>query len=175
MNSRVRMRNRVAQQGVDQQVLQGVRTTMQGMPMAYLGGESLTIPELEARIQARIDAATRILAAKAAWQAAIDQYEALDQQTSVILRDLQRMVIGAFGENSPKLTEFGFIPPQRPTWTPEKTRAAVAKRAATRLARGTRGPKAKLALKGVVEPTLESPAAPHPETTPLDPKGDPHR
>ena len=168
MKAHLRLRNRVAQQGADQQILQGVRSTMQGMPMVYLGREFLTIPELEARLQARIDAATRVLAAKAAWQAAVEQYEAIDQKTGVIVRDLLRTVIGAFGEDSTKLAEFGFVAPRRPTWTPETTTAAVAKRAATRKARKTMGPKAKLAIKGVVEPE------PNPETTPLTPKGDPH-
>ncbi len=174
MNNHLRKRNRVVQQGADQQILQGVRNVMQAMPMVYLGREFLTIPDLEARIQARIDAATRILAAKAAWDQAIQDYEDIDGQTSVIVRDLLRTIIGAFGEDSTKLAEFGFVAPKRPTWTPEMTTAAVAKRAATRLARGTRGPKAKLAIKGVVEPTTDSPAEPHPEPTPLTPKGDPH-
>ena len=136
--------------------------------MVYLGTEFLTIPDLESRLQARIDAATRILAAKAAWQEAVRQYEAIDHQTSVIVRDLQRTIIGAFGEDSPKLAEFGFAPPRRPTWTPEMTTAAVAKRMATREARKTTGPKAKLAMKGVVE------SEPNPEPTPPNPKGDPH-
>ncbi len=149
---KTRIRNRVEQQGADQLILKGVRTVMQGMPMVYLGKEFLTVPDLEARIQARIDAATKILAAKAAWEAAITEYEAIDAQTSVIVRDLFHTVIGAFGAESPKLAEFGFVAPRRAVWTPEMTTAAAAKRAATRLARGTRGPKAKLAIKGVVEP-----------------------
>ncbi len=170
-----RVTNRVEQQGADQKVLQGVRTVLQGMPMVYLGREFLTIPDLEVRIQARIDAATKILAAKAAWQQAVTEYEAIDDKTSVIVRDLLNTVIGAFGADSPKLADFGFVAPRRAQWTPEMTTAAVAKRKATREARRTMGPKAKLAIKGVVEPTPHSPAEPNPEPTPLDPKGDPHR
>lgn len=175
MNNHRRKRNRLEQQGVDQQLLQGVRNVMHAMPMVYLGGEFLTILDLEARLQTRIDAATRILAAKAAWEQAVQDYEDVDQQTRVMVRDLRSTIIGAFGEDSSKLAEFGFAPPRRPQWTPQMTTAAVAKRAATRLARGTRGPKAKLAVKGVVQAAIDSPAEPKPEATQLDPKGDPHR
>jgi len=172
MSTRI-ITNRVEQQGADQQILQGVRTVMQGMPMVYLGQEFLTIPDLEARIQARIDAATKILAAKAAWQQAVAEYDAIDVQTSVIVRDLLHTVIGAFGADSPKLADFGFVAPKRAVWTPEMTTAAVAKRKATREARHTMGPKAKLAIKGTVEPP-QPPPEPEPETSTLTPKGDPH-
>ena len=103
---------------------------------------------LEDYFQARIDAASAIVTARAAWLKAIADYEALYDDANVVRQDLKQLVRGAFGRDSPQLADFGFAPRKSVTWTEAKKAAAVAKRAATRAARGTRGPKARLAIKG---------------------------
>jgi hypothetical protein len=161
----VKGRNRTEQRGLDQQAIEGVRTNLEGMSELHLGGRKFTPASLEAFLQARIDAANGILAARAAWLDATRRYEALDRDTSVVVRDLKRLAIGAFGEQSPRLADFGFRATQSSPWPPEKVQAAVAKRAATRAARNTMGRKARLAIKGTVEPTPAHPAGPTaPET-----------
>jgi hypothetical protein len=146
-------RNRTKTLATDKQAIAGVRKNLQGMSVLHLAGQTFTPASVEQHIQARVDLATRIVAAEAAWHQVVSEYRAIDRPTDVILRDLRRLVVGAFGDGSPKLADFGFVPPKQMQWTEEKKRTAVARRAATRLARGTRGPKAKLRIKGVVEET----------------------
>ncbi|HEY1691536.1 MAG TPA: hypothetical protein VGG39_05225 [Polyangiaceae bacterium] len=148
------------QRGLDQQAIEGVRTDLQGMPALYLGGKVFTPATLEQFLQARIDAANGILAARAAWLDATRQYAALDEETGQVMRDLKRLVIGAFGEQSPKLADFGFKATAATPWTPEKTALAVARRAATRAVRKTRGPKARLAITGAAPAAPATPDAP---------------
>ena len=141
-------KNRTEQRGLDQQAIEGVRTNLQGMTELHLGGRAFTPASLEAFLQTRIDAANGILAARAEWLDAARRYEALDRDTSLVMRDLKNLVIGIYGEQSPKLADFGFKASPPTPWPPEKVQAAVAKRAATRLARKTLGPKARLDVKG---------------------------
>ena len=140
--------NRTKKQGTDQQVLEGVNKDLTTMTSLPLGGTTYTPTSLAARIQSRIDQANAVMTAKAAWQHAITTYEATDTQVQVIIHDLKQLVIGAFGATSPKLADFGWSPRKITVLTPEEKAAAVAKRAATRKARGTKGPKAKLAITG---------------------------
>jgi hypothetical protein len=141
-------RNRTAVIATDQQAIEGVKKDLQGMPTLYLARTVFTPASLEQRIQARVDAANAVIVAKAAWLKAVADYDALDSGTSLILRDLKRLVVGAFGDDSPKLADFGFTPRKVTTLTEQQKAEAVAKRAATRRARGTLGPKAKLSIKG---------------------------
>jgi hypothetical protein len=66
----------------------------------------------------------------------------------VVVHGLKQYVMNAFGKTSPQLADFGFAPPKVATLTAEQKQAAVLKREATRKARGTVGPKAKLAVTG---------------------------
>lgn len=99
-----------------------------------------------------------------AWQHAAATYTAVNTQVSVVVHDLKQFVIGAFGTTSPKLADFGFVPRTVTPLTVEQKAAAAAKRAATRKARGTTGPKAKLAITGTVPATASATTAP--ATTP---------
>ena len=110
-------------------------------------------------IQSRIDAANEVVTAKAAWQSAAKAYIALNAQANVVVHDLKQFVIGLFGADSSKLPDFGFTPRKKAVLTPDQKVAAAAKRAATRKARGTVGPKAKLAIKGTVPSTTPAPPA----------------
>lgn len=86
--------------------------------------------------------------AKAAWQEAIRQYQAIDAKATPVITGLKQFVLNTFGRNSPQLADFGFAPRKVTTLTPAKKQQAVQKRAATRAARGTKGPVAKLAITG---------------------------
>ena len=136
--------------GQDQMILEGIQKDLQHMPALYLGGKTYTPATLTAYIGSRIAAANRIITAKAEWLAAIKAYKDLDADAAIVVHDLKALVLGAFGRESVKLADFGFRPRKKPVLTPEQKAAAVEKRKATRLARGTMGPKAKLAIKGTV-------------------------
>jgi hypothetical protein len=142
----VKSRNRTATLDADQQALAGVRKNLRSMAVLYLGGRVFTPPALEALIVTRLEAADAIEASKAALQKAIVAYADLADETDVVLRDLRGFVLGAFGEESPKLEDFGYSPPKRGQMSEETIRAAAAKRTATRKARGTMGPKAQAIL-----------------------------
>jgi hypothetical protein len=162
--------NRTNTQGKDQQLINGIQKNLEQMSSLALGGTTYTPATLVAFIQSRIDAANQVATAKATWQHAGTAYLALNKQADVVVHDLKQLVIAAFGGTSPKLADFGFAPRKVTVLTPEEKAAAAAKRAATRAARGTKGPKAKLAIKGTVpatEPaTAAQPAAPTAPTAP---------
>ncbi len=158
-------KNRTSTQGKDQQVIVGIKTDLQTMSSLPLGGATYTPSSLSAFIQSRIDAANAVITAKANWLSAAKTYEAIDTQVTVVVRELRNLVIGAFGAASPKLGDFGFAPTKRKVQTPEQKAAAALKRAATRKARGTLGPKAKLAIKGA-PPAATPVTSPAPATAP---------
>jgi len=147
------IRNRTMQQGADQNVVQAIRKHLQGFPGMHLATKPFTPATLQDRIQARISATAAILAAKAAWEQAIRDFDALDGETDAVVRDLRGLISAIYGEESTEYADFGFAVRKKSKWTEEKKQLAVVRRAATRQARGTRGPKAKLAIKGVVTST----------------------
>jgi hypothetical protein len=162
-------KNRTNQQGKDQQILDGIKKDLQTMSSLSLGGTTYTPASLEALIQSRIDAVNEVTTAKANWQNAAKAYTALNTLATVVVRDLKALVIGAFGSTSPKLADFGFTPRKVTVRTPEQKAAAAAKAKATRKARNTMGPKAKLAVKGTVAPPTAPSAAAPPSPTPPAP------
>jgi hypothetical protein len=74
--------------------------------------------------------------------------------TILALKDL---LLAQFGAASQTLADFGLEPRKaRAPMTVQQKAAAAAKRKATRAARGTAGPKAKAAIKGVVPAPVET-------------------
>jgi hypothetical protein len=149
----MRSRNRLVTQGHDVQAVEGIRKNLQGATVLHLGARTFTPSSLEARVQARIDAANAIAAARARWLDAVAVYDAIDPDVYLVVRDLQHWVVAAFGEESPVMAEFGFQLRKKAVMTPEQKEKAIARRAATRKARRTLGPKARLAVKGTPPPT----------------------
>jgi hypothetical protein len=172
------MANRSNKQGKDQQVIQGVQKDLSTMSSLLLGAETFTPATLVAFVQSRIDAGNKVGTARAAWLDAVKAYEAVDTQADVVVHDLKQLVIAAFGATSVKLADFGFAPRKVTVLTPAQKAAAALKRKATRAARNTLGPKAKLAIKGTVTTTAPAtaatPAAPAGQTAPVTaPNGTP--
>jgi len=150
-------------QGKDQQVLNGIETELQAITTLYLGGETFTPLTLAAFVQNRIDRANAIDTARAAWEAALSAYDAVNKKTDLVVGDLRHAVMAAFGRQSPVLASFGFLPIQVPVLTAEQRALAVKRSKATRKARGTMGKKQKAQIKGAV-PTAPAPLAA--DTTP---------
>jgi hypothetical protein len=140
--------NRATRQAKDGQVILGINKDLQTLSQIPLAGQTFTPMSLVALIQSRIDAANKVAMAKANWQDAVKAYRAINTNVTAVVHGLYTYVLNAFGMTSPQLADFGFTPPKRATQTPEEKAAAVAKRAATRKARGTKGPKAKKAITG---------------------------
>ncbi len=139
---------RANQQGKDQEVIQGVQKDLSTVASLPLAGTTYTPASFTALVQSRIDAGNQVVTTKAAWLNAVKTYETIDTQATVAVHDLKQYVIGSFGAASSKLADFGFTPRKVVVLTPAQKAAAAAKRAATRKARGTMGPKAKLKITG---------------------------
>jgi hypothetical protein len=146
----MKIRNRLLRVGADARVIEGIDEEFQSLPYILAGATQFTPSSLKAFIQRRIDAAEKVRVARAAWIAASKEYEDIHAEVSAVVADVKQAAMCAFGKNSPKLASFGFEPPKKPTLTEEKKLVAVQKRRATRIARGTMGRKAKLAIKGTV-------------------------
>ncbi|HEY1696834.1 MAG TPA: hypothetical protein VGG39_31960 [Polyangiaceae bacterium] len=152
--------NRPTQQARDAQVITGIQKNLQNAPSLALAGTTFTAATLTQLVQSRIDAANAIIAAEAAFHAKVAAFRVLSAQVTKVLRGLRQLVINTFGEDSPILADFGFTAPKTGTLTPEQQVAKAAKAKATRELRGTKGPKAKLAIKATVIPTATETAAP---------------
>jgi hypothetical protein len=170
--------NRNDAQAHDAQVIVGIHKDLSTVSALAFAGETFTAATLAALFQSRIDAIHAVTTAKANWQAAVANLGALDAKVTPVLQGLKQYVINTYGATSPVLADFGFTAPKRATQTPEQKAAAVAKRNATRKARHTMGPKAKLKVKGAVDAaapaeggtaTTAAPAAPSPATPPAPP------
>jgi Tfp pilus assembly major pilin PilA len=154
--------NRTNTAAKDAQVIVGINKDLQTMSNLPLGGQTYTPSSLAAQIQSRIDAANAVAQAKANWQHLAATYEAINTQTTVIVRELKNLVIGAFGPDSPKLMDFGFAATKRTPLTVEEKAAAAAKAKATRLARGTKSKKAKAKITGATPVAAPATLAPAP-------------
>jgi hypothetical protein len=159
--------NRTTTQAKDQQQIQGINADMKSMSTLYLGGTTYTPKSLVALIQSRIDQANEVATAKAAWQSAGKAYKSLSATVNVVEHDLKQLVISTFGATSSKLADFGYTPRKKVVRTTAEKTHAVAQSKATRAARGTKGPKAKLSIKGTVPaPAPATGATPQVETAP---------
>jgi hypothetical protein len=143
---------RASQQGKDQEVIQGVQKDLSTVASLPLAGTTYTPASFTALVQSRIDAGNQVVTTKAAWLNAVKTYETIDTQATVAVHDLKQYVIGSFGATSSKLADFGFTPRKVVVLTPAQKAAAALKRAATRKARNTMGPKAKLKVTGATAP-----------------------
>jgi hypothetical protein len=168
----MRSRNRTTTLAKDEQVIDGIRKRLQGATLLHVAGKPYSPAALEARIQERVAATNRIATARAQWVDATAAYDAIDPEVHLVVRDLKNVVIGMFGEDAPAMADFGFAPRRKGTLTAEQKAQAIERRTATR--------KAKLAIKGVVDPDAIPPTLPSPEhapsPSPINPnptKGDP--
>ncbi len=142
--------NRVTKSGKDTAIVAALRSGVLGLDQLPLAGKVYTQSGAADLVQGRIDAAAAVATAKAAWLAAIAAFEAIDKHVELAVRDLRNTVIGARGEDSPIMGDFQFAKRKKRVFTQEQITAIVAKRKATRIARGTKGRKQKEAIKGVV-------------------------
>jgi hypothetical protein len=142
-------------------VIQGVQKDLLTVASLPLAGTSYTPASLVALVQSRINAGNAVVTARANWLDAVKIYDGINEQANVAIHDLKQYVIGAFGTTSSKLADFGFAARKVAVLTPVEKAAATEKRLATRKARNTLGPKAKLKVTGasVAASSAAAPAA----------------
>jgi hypothetical protein len=142
--------SRTTKAGRDVAIVTALRTGVLGLDQISLGTKVYTQSGAADLVQGRIDAGAALLQAKAAWEAAIASYEAIDKQVDIAVRDLRNTVIARCGENSLEMAAFQFEARKKRVFTQEQITAIVAKRNATRERNGTKGRKQKKGIKGVV-------------------------
>jgi hypothetical protein len=143
--------------------------TEKDFPNAQLtfGGNSFTTAALVALFTSLIDAIKAVNLAQASARDAVAELVSVEAKVGPIMRAFVRFVRAAFPATAIQLADFGLQPPKaRTPLTVEQKAAAKAKSLATRKARGTTGPKKKLAVTGgvtgvIVTPVMgAAPAAP---------------
>jgi len=120
-----------------------------------VGGATFTVTALTQLMQDCIDQRDAVEASKAAAKAKIEAERVHAPSQIAIMSAFETVVRGMFGNSPDVLADFGLAPHKvRAPLTAEKKAVAVAKRAATRAARGTMGKKKKKDVKGSVKAEL---------------------
>jgi hypothetical protein len=126
-------------------------------------GSSYTPDQVAQKLQALVDLRTNVDAAKATVRENLALEAAQAPALTAFSRQFRAYVKATFVTSPSVLADFGITLKQRGPMTVEEKTAAVAKRAATRAARHTMGPKQKLGVKGdVTGVTITPVAAPAP-------------
>jgi hypothetical protein len=146
--------------GNDITVIKGIEAELDPNMVLYLNGKAYTPAQLAAFVRRRAYLFRRINKSRALWLSAIAKYAAHDEELNLVLSELRVQVFGLFGRDSPKVKSFSFAPPKKRVRTPEQNALAAEKGRATRVARGTKGRKARLKIKGTVEAPAAEAAAP---------------
>jgi hypothetical protein len=124
-----------------------------------VGGETLKPAAVIAVFQDSLDTRAAVTATQAGYKSALAARLAAEEKRIVADDALKGWVLNTFGANSAEAGEFGYAPRKAPVVSAADRANAVLLAKATRKARGTMGPKAKLSIKGtLVAPT--APAAP---------------
>jgi hypothetical protein len=131
----------------------GVEKHFAQTPTIVLDGVSTTPKALTATFQGAIDAISKAAAAEQAFHDAVDVQSTAVASAETDLAALHSLVKSQLGTTAAILGDFGFTETKRQVPTEAKKAAAVVKRAATRVARGTKGKRQKADIKGQVPAT----------------------
>jgi lipase chaperone LimK len=104
--------------------------------------------ELAARFQAHLEAMATVAEDEIRWRIAIQREEKLEKEMKALLARVVPYLLGAFGEDSATLRDFGLEPRKKPKTSVATKLRAVEKRKATRALRKTMGKKQRLRIKG---------------------------
>jgi hypothetical protein len=124
----------------------------------------MTRDQLIAFLQTFVTAVDATTSAHQAWQEAVQNEHAIQLVVRPVRADIKSTLVGRFGKSSKTLLKFGFVPAKQAVTTTKAMSIGVAKRQATRDARGTKGKKQKLAIKGSVTGVVITPVTSEPST-----------
>jgi hypothetical protein len=149
-----------------QRVRDLVAGTLKNSPNGSLtfGGQTFTAQSLIQVLQDLENAISKVDTAKASWNDALKSLADEKAKADPIVGAYRSWLLATYGNAPAILAEYGMTPRKAPTpLTAEQMALAVAKRAATRAARHTAGPKQKAAIKGDVKVSVvTTPASPPP-------------
>ena len=165
-------RNKGTRAALAKQLAVGAQKHMQAGSSLSVGGALLTLVQIVAMLQGFAALRDDVDAARAALRAKVAVEVAQALAMNAFINAFVKIVRGMFGNQPDVLADFGLAPTKaRTPPTAEERAAAVAKREATRAARGTKGAKAKQAIKGnvtgvTIAPVVTAPATPPKPSTP---------
>jgi hypothetical protein len=154
-------RTKAEQAAQENSLLAAIAEHFTGSAVLTLNGTSYKAKDLQKVLQAHLDAISAADALKAKWQTAVAAANAKAAAVAGILPALRAHLISAYGGSSQTVADFGFTPKKKAT-TVEAQALGVARRQATRKARGTMGKKQKEKIVGVVTPAAPAADAPKP-------------
>ncbi len=115
-----------------------------------LAGKLLNPAQVAAIFQESLDAQAAVAAKLAAYKGAISARDAAEKRHLAADEAMKSLVLQLFGDGSMEATEFGYAARKKPEISAEDRARAVELRRATREARGTRGKKEKLKIRGAM-------------------------
>jgi hypothetical protein len=124
-----------------------------------IAGKKMKGSALMALYQSVLDANEGVTSTKGSYKLALEARDEAEAQRKVADESLRSWVLITYGPTSQEAHDFGFVPKVRATATTETKATAVALRTATRVARGTRGKKEKLKIKGSLATPVVTPPA----------------
>jgi hypothetical protein len=127
-----------------------------------LGSTPVTVGDAMTKMQQVVDKRAAVVTAQAAAKSRVDEEDAALPDLTAFVSAFTTLVRLNFGDDAEALSDFGLAPRKVPEpQTAEQKAVAVAKRAATRVARGTKSAKQKKHIKGNVTAELVvTPVAP---------------
>jgi hypothetical protein len=116
-----------------------------------VGAVTLTCTEAVARIDTHLAAEAQLASLKAQIRAAQTNIKEVRLQAAATMKSIKATAGAVLGTANAPYATLGFTPPkQRKTTTAAERALAAARNIATRVLRGTRGPRQKAAIHGVV-------------------------
>jgi hypothetical protein len=138
-------------------MIAGFKKHLSSTSSITLDGLTYTQVALIQILQDEIDAAGATLVAAGALHKAVAAEKVTVAAGEPVFRALRKFVLNLFKGQTDVLADFGITVVARQKPTAEKQAAAVQKREATRLARGTRGKRQKADIKGSAQATPATP------------------
>ncbi len=126
----------------------GLKEHAAELPNIAWGPGLRSVHEIAARFQAHLDALDEVAAREALWRAAVVKEARLEKELKKLLQRLTLFLQAVYGDESGRLRDFGLKPRKKAKISAQKMMFTIAKRNATRKARGTMGKKQKKAIKG---------------------------
>ena len=166
MTTTTRQPNRAKEVTALTGLISGAKKRLTGVTQVTLAGATITIAVLLSDLQGLLDQIAGVEAARAAFQSKLEAFNTQAPAVRALASAFTAFVRVTFGNQADVLGDFAMAPRKTPPpKTLEQKQAAAAKALATRKARGTTGPKAKLKITGTVAPAT-APATPAAATGP---------
>ena len=159
-------KKRTTQQTADQAMIDGLTKNAATIGSLLIGGKTFTVAQAIALVQTALTASKTVVINHTVLEASLQAETAVRTQNKPFFDGLTQTVQAMFAGQVSTLGDFGLKGRKAPVVAPATRVEAAKKAAATRKARGTKGPKARLTVTAApaVEPATPPAVAPVVET-----------